>query len=176
MEILYDITKNVNDKHSSKDVFLNKDLHTIIENLSLQDQLSLLSTANKDRLVKRLSNILDRKEIDMEKDLSSFKSRHTRTAYSHSLKVYLGCCARLAVDPRLATYETARDFVVYLTNKGSSSVVIRQTVSIVKTFYEYLLDIHELHVGNPFSHKPLLPRKERIKPLVIPTFKTMKRY
>jgi hypothetical protein len=32
-----------------------------------------------------------------------------------------------------------------------------------------MLEINELNISNPFSHKSLLPRQERIKPLVIPT-------
>ena len=115
----------------------------------------------------------------MEKDITAFitsyKSVHTKETYKHSLSVYLDYCDSSNIDPRLATYENARDFVLYITNKGKSSVVIRQTITIVKSFYEYMLDIHELHVGNPFSHKSLLPRKERIKPLLILTMKEYER-
>jgi hypothetical protein len=134
METLYDIALNVNDKHSSnsKNAFLHEGLQAIIDNLSDHEKLSLVATANKDRLVKRLSTILDRKEINLHDDLStflsSFKSVHTRTSYNHSLKRYLTYCDSLNIDPRLATYETARDFVLFLTNNGKSSVVIRQTL------------------------------------------------
>jgi hypothetical protein len=175
METLYDIALNVNDNDRSKNAFLNESIQEIIENLSDQAKLSLFATANKDRLVKRLSTILDRKEINLQADLSnfisSFKSVHTKTTYKHSLKTYLEYCDSLNIDPRLAVYETARGFVLFLANNGKSSVVIRQTVTIVKSFYDYMLSIHELHVSNPFSHKSLLPRKERIKLLVIPTQK-----
>jgi hypothetical protein len=175
MKILYDIALNVNDKVRSKNAFLNESIHEIIENLSEHEKLSLVETANKDRLVKRLSTILDRKEINLQADLSnflaSFKSVYTRKSYNHSLKVYLEYCDRLNIDPRLAIYETARNFVLFLTNNGKSSVVIRQTISIVKSFYDYMLEINELNVSYTFSHKALLPRKERIKPLVIPTQK-----
>jgi hypothetical protein len=173
MKILYDIALNVNDKIRSKNAFLNEGLQAIIENLSDHEKLSLVETANKDRLVKRLSTILDRKEINLQDDLSnfiaSFKSVYTRTTYTYSLKVYLDYCDSLNIDPRLAIYETARDFLFFLTHNGKSSVVIRQTISIVKSFYDYMLEIHELNISNPFPHKSLLPRKERIKPLVIPT-------
>jgi hypothetical protein len=52
METLLNIALNVNSKkRSSKNAFLNKDLQTVIENLSLQEKLALLSTANKARLI-----------------------------------------------------------------------------------------------------------------------------
>jgi site-specific recombinase XerD len=173
IKILYDIALNVNKKDRSKNVFLNESIQEIIENLSVQEGLSLIATANQYRLIKSFSTILDRKEINLHDDLStflsSFKSVHTRISYNHNLKRYLDYCNSLNIDPRLATYETARNFVLFLTNNRKSSVVIRQTISIVKSFYDYMLSIHELHVSNPFSHKALLPRKERIKPLVIST-------
>jgi integrase len=34
-----------------------------------------------------------------------------------------------------------------------------------------MFETNELHVGNPFAYKSLLPKAERIKPLVIPTQK-----
>jgi site-specific recombinase XerD len=173
METLFDITRIVNSAHSSKNPFLNEKIQTIIENLSDQQKLGIIETANRNRVTDTIAAILDRKEINLENDISSFleslKSSHTRITYTHRLNVFLEYCNSQNIDPRLATYETARDFLQYLIHKGKSSVVIRQTISVLKSFYEYMLDIHELHFSNPFSHKALLPKKERIKPLVIPT-------
>jgi site-specific recombinase XerD len=175
MNNLLDITRTVNSDLSSKNPFLNEKIQTIIENLSDQQKLGIIETANRNRVVDIIATIFDRKEINLKNDIASFlellKSRHTRITYTHRLDVFLEYCNSQSIDPRLATYETARDFLQYLIHKGKSSVVIRQTISVLKSFYDYMLDIHELHFSNPFSHKALLPKKERIKPLVIPTQK-----
>jgi site-specific recombinase XerD len=101
--------------------------------------------------------------------LSSLSSPHTRKTYRRNIDLFFDYCKQRDTLPLFIGIKQVREFITHLRSIGKTTPSIRGAVAANARMFDTIFENHDIERRNPFSGKDLLPKKERLKQLNVPS-------